>query len=157
MIHFYRIFLTIAQGTIILLLIKNTYYLQILTYFYISGRKPDEAPSNITRIEIWSQIEGYEQEKVILDSSADIDDLKERMLREKDVKRSYRAYYKKQQLNSGDQVPLDTTCDQPVVLKKIDSIQSTKIDGKLMHHIHNAINYCSFYRCDTTTEWHSYK
>ena len=79
---------------------------------------------------MWCQIDGCEPEGVLLDRSADIDDLKGQVLSGQSTKRSYRAYYQNQLLNANTRIPFDTTVDRPVILKKIDPSQSSGTNGK---------------------------
>ncbi|CAF3904134.1 unnamed protein product, partial [Rotaria sp. Silwood1] len=92
--------------------------------------KMNETESNETQIKIWSQIDGNDPEKVKLHASADIDDLKEKLLGQ-DAKRFYRAYYKGTSLGSGEKVPLDTASHQPVVLEKFNATQAAAANSIL--------------------------
>ncbi|CAF1378168.1 unnamed protein product, partial [Didymodactylos carnosus] len=67
------------------------------------------------KIVIWAQIADHEAEKVKLDDSADIADLKEELLGKE--ARKYQVYYNGQQLKPSTIVPSGTTCENPVLLK----------------------------------------
>ncbi len=79
------------------------------------------------------QIEGNEPEKIKINRSADIDDLKKELFSEPSVKRSYRVYYKNEVLDAGEHVPLDTHRHQLLTLKKILAFQSTELSSEFFH------------------------
>ncbi len=95
----------------------------------------DQVLSGDTKIQVWVQIEGCDPEKVRVNQSADIDDLKQEVFSEPNIKRSYRAYYKNEVLDAGEYVPLDTHRHQLLILKKVPAFQSTEVSRELLRKI----------------------
>jgi hypothetical protein len=54
-----------------------------------------------------------------LKPTADIDDLKTRLLGGRDNSNLYQAYYRNRELDPGEIIPDDTTSKNPVILRKI--------------------------------------
>lgn len=69
-------------------------------------------------IKVWIKIEGNNAEKIKISRSADIDDLKEQLFSDKETKRSYCVYYENREMPVGENIPLDTSSDRPIALKK---------------------------------------
>ena len=101
------------------------------------GTTSDQMTSNDAIISVWVQIEGNEPEKIKIDRSADIDDLKQMLFPEPSAKRSYHVYYKTERLDVGEHVPLDTHRHQLLTMKNILAPVPTTVPGELFQEEEN--------------------
>ncbi len=69
-------------------------------------------------MKVWIKLEDRQTTKVIVNRSSDIDDLRTLVLKGQSDRDLYQAYYRNQQLKSGEDVPSDTEDDQPVIFRK---------------------------------------
>lgn len=105
--------------------------------FYISEPKTNPQ-CNPTEAQIWFQFEGQQATKEPLGSISDIDDLKRMALKRQENRGLYQAFYRNREWGPGEKVPLNTTSDQPVILRKINQPQPTESSGKLLLPVHIA-------------------
>jgi len=75
-------------------------------------------PRKATDIKVWIKLEDRQTTKVIVNRSSDIDDLRNLVFNGNSDRDLYQAYYRNQQLKSGEDVPSDTKDDQPVIFTK---------------------------------------
>jgi hypothetical protein len=72
----------------------------------------------MSTIQVWTQLEKHQPEKVTLSSNADVDDLKQELLKNRrEAKRNFYVFFKNIQLPPDAPVPSGSTCQEPIAVK----------------------------------------
>lgn len=73
---------------------------------------------NAAQVDVWVKLEVFQATKIKMNATSDIDDLKKATLNGQDHCHFYEASHLNQQLSPGEIIPLNTTSQMPVILKK---------------------------------------